>query len=114
MTRENSQVLVAGPAVVARALGENLTKEELGSADVHTRNGVADNMAKDETDALSQIRRFLSYMPRNVWELTPDYDIGDPVDRCEDELATIVPKDRRKPYDMRKLISLVVDHDSFF
>ena len=114
MTRETAQVLVAGPAVVARALGENLTKEQLGSADVHTRNGVADNVAKDEGDAFQQIRRFLSYMPRNVWELTPDSDIGDPVDRCEDDLATIIPKDRRKPYDMRKLISLVVDHDSFF
>jgi len=114
MTRENSQVLVAGPAVVARALGEDLTKEQLGSADVHTRNGVADNIAKDEEDALGQIRTFLSYMPRNVWELTPDADIGDPVDRCEEALASIVPRDRRQPYDMRRLISLVVDTDSFF
>ncbi|MEC8773654.1 MAG: carboxyl transferase domain-containing protein, partial [Pseudomonadota bacterium] len=64
MTQETAQVLVAGPAVVARALGENLTKEQLGSAAVHTRNGVADNVAKDETDAFTQIRQFLSYMPR--------------------------------------------------
>ena len=114
MTRETSQVLVAGPAVVARALGENLTKEELGNASIHARNGVVDSVASDETEAFAQIRRFLSYMPRNAWELTPDHDIGDPIDRAEEGLASIVPRDRRKPYDMRKLISMVVDRDSFF
>ena len=114
MTRENAQVLVAGPAVVARALGENLTKEELGGAKIHARNGVADSVAKDETEACAQVRRFLSYMPQNAWELAPVIDTGDPADRVEEELATIVPRDRRKPYDMRKLISMVVDQDSFF
>ena len=114
MTRENSQVLVAGPAVVARAIGEKLTKEELGSAAIHARNGVADNIAKDETDAFMQIRRFLSYMPRNAFELTRDSNVDDPADRAEDNLATIIPRDRRKPYDMRKLISMIVDDGSFF
>ena len=65
MTRENAQVLVAGPAVVARALGKNLTKEELGGAKIHAWNGV-DSVAKDETEAFAQVRRFLSYMPRNA------------------------------------------------
>ena len=114
MTKDTAQVLVAGPAVVERALGEKLTKEQLGSAAIHTRNGVADNVADDEIDAFAQIRRFLSYMPRNVWELVPDQDIGDPLDRVEEELATIVPRDRRQPYDMRKLIALVADNNSFF
>ena len=45
--------------------------------------------------------------------MVPDKDIGDPSDRVEEELATIIPRDRRQPYDMRKLIALVVDHDSF-
>ena len=72
--------VLADHDVVARALGENLTKEQLGSAAVHTRNGVADNVAKDETDAFTQIRQFLSYMPRNAWELVPDKYIGDPSD----------------------------------
>lgn len=114
MTKETAQVLVAGPAVVARALGENRTKEDLGNATVHARNGVVDNVAVDEADALGQIRRFLGYMPRNVWELAPDAGTGDPADRCEDELASIVPRDRRKPYDMRRVIALLADRDSFF
>lgn len=114
MAKKTAQVLVAGPAVVARALGESLTKEELGNAAVHARNGVVDNVAADETEALGQVRRFLSYMPRNVWEVAPEIDIGDPANRCEEELVSIVPKDRRKPYDMRRLIDLIVDRKSFF
>ena len=117
MTKDTAQVLIAGPAVVKRALGEDLTKEELGSAKVHTRNGVVDNVAKDEADALAQIRRFLSYMPQNVWELTPRIDaadIGDDPERRDEELLSLIPRDRRKIYDPRALIRHVFDKDSFF
>ena len=114
MTKEGSQVLVAGPAVVARALGEDKTKEELGDAEVHTRNGVVDNLAEDEADALAQIRRFLSYMPQNVWELAPVVEIGDAPDRREEALLNLVPTDRRKPFDPRRLLDLVLDRDTFF
>ena len=53
-------------------------------------------------------------MPPNVWELPPAILCDDPTDRCEDELLRIVPRDRRKPYNMRKLIELVVDRGSVF
>ncbi|MEJ2133496.1 MAG: carboxyl transferase domain-containing protein, partial [Gammaproteobacteria bacterium] len=69
MTRHTAQVLIGGPALVERALGRDLTKEELGGAQVHAYSGVVDNIAEDEYDALHQIRQFLSYLPRNVWEL---------------------------------------------
>jgi acetyl-CoA carboxylase carboxyltransferase component len=114
MSRDTAQILIAGPAVVERALGITMTKEELGGADVHAANGVVDAVAKDEAEALAQIRTFLGYMPQNVWELAPIVDTGDPADRCEDGLADIVPRDRRKAFDMRKLIAAVVDQGSFF
>ncbi len=114
MTRETAQVLVAGPAVVERALRQKISKEELGGAEVHTKNGVVDNLAEDEADALAQICRFLSYLPQNVWELAPVEEGGDPVDRREEELIGIVPRNRRKIYDMRRLLDLVLDHGSFF
>ncbi len=114
MTRETAQVLVAGPAVVERALRQKISKEELGGAEVHTKNGVVDNLAGDEADALAQIRRFLSYLPQNVWELAPVEDSGDPADRREEELIEIVPRNRRKIYDMRRLLELVLDRDSLF
>jgi acetyl-CoA carboxylase carboxyltransferase component len=114
MTRETAQVLVAGPAVVERALGETLTKEALGGADVHGRNGVVDNLALDEADAIAQVRRFLSYLPSHVDELAPRVDTGDDPDRREEGLLEIVPRDRRRVFDVRRLLAWVVDHDSFF
>jgi acetyl-CoA carboxylase carboxyltransferase component len=114
MTKDDSQVLIAGPKVVERALRQTISKEEMGGAHIHAKNGVVDNLADDEADAFRQIRRFLSYMPRNAWELPPVIACEDPVDRREEALAAIVPEDRRKIYDMRKIIAMVADHGSVF
>jgi acetyl-CoA carboxylase carboxyltransferase component len=114
MTEGTSQILIAGPAVVERALGISMSKDELGGAKVHAANGVVDMSVKDEAEALAMIRQFLSYMPQNVYGLSPVIKNGDDRDRQEEKLATIVPRDRRKPFDMRKLIKLVVDDGSYF
>ena len=114
MAREGAQVLVAGPKVVERALGRAISKEELGGARVHARNGVVDNLAEDEADAFRQIRRFLSYMPANAWELPPVAETDDPAERREEALGAIVPEDRRKVYDMRRIVAMVADRDSVF
>jgi len=114
MTRETAQVLVGGPALVERALGEEASKEELGGAAVHARSGVVDDVADDEADALARIRRFLGYLPTNVWEAAPVVPCDDPPDRSAEDLLEIVPRDRRKIYDMRRLVSRVVDRESLF
>lgn len=115
MTKVTSQVFAAGPPVVERSLGQKITKEELGGykAAVDTA-GLIHNVAADEAACFEQIRRYLSYMPANVWELPPVVDTGDSPHRREEQLVTIVPRDRRKPYDMRKLVKMVVDRDSVF
>jgi acetyl-CoA carboxylase carboxyltransferase component len=114
MTRTTAQVLVGGPALVARAKREEVSKEELGGAEVHGRSGVVDNVAEDEADAFRQIRRFLSYLPSNVWEAPPVEPCDDPRERREAALLELVPRDARKPYKMRRLIEAIVDRDSFF
>jgi len=114
MSKSTAQVLVAGPAVVERAMGEKLTKDELGGAQVHTKNGTVDNASEDETDALAQIRRFLSYMPDNVWELATVTACDDPVERADDALLDIVPRERRRAFDMRRVMKLVFDTGSLF
>ena len=114
MTEETAQVLVAGPQVVARALGRDLTKEELGGADIHLRSGVVDNAARDEQHAFEQIADFLSFLPPNVHELPPRTESADSPHRAEDSLQSLVPRDRRQPYAMRKLIKAVADSGSFF
>ena len=114
MSRDTAQILIAGPAVVERALGISMSKEELGGAAVHAANGVVDAVAETEAEALAQIRTFLGYMPQNVWELAPIVDTNDPSDRVEEKLAGIIPRNRRKAFDMRKLIAAVADVGSFF
>ena len=114
MTRETAQVMIAGPAVVKRALDSNLTKEELGGHRVHSRSGVVHNIAVDEEDAMRQLQRFLSYLPPNVWALPNATLCHDDSNRCEDALVDMVPQERRKVYDMRKLIAAVMDSGSFF
>ncbi len=106
MVRGQGQVFAAGPPVVKRAIGEDLTKEELGGVGVHVRtSGVVDNEADDEADAFRQIRTFLSYLPPNVWEMPPRRAPADPVERRDERLLSIVPRDRTRWYDMRELIS---------
>ncbi|MEM9620431.1 MAG: carboxyl transferase domain-containing protein [Pseudomonadota bacterium] len=114
MTRHTAQILIGGPALVERALGVKMTKDELGGAQVHALSGIVDNLADDEHDAFRQIRRFLSYLPGSVWERTPRYPNSDPVDRMEQELLTAVPRESNAPFDMRQIVNMVVDADSFF
>jgi len=114
MTRETAQVLVGGPALVARATKEKLAKEELGGAAIHGRSGVVDNVAEDEADVWRQIRAFLSYLPSNVWEGPPVRVCEDPRDRAEQKLLAIVPRESRRAYKMRRILEAVVDLGSFF
>lgn len=115
MVKETSQVFAAGPAVVAPGIGENLTKEELGGYKVHTRgSGVVDNEAKTEADAFAQVRCYLSYLPQNVYNIPSRTECTDPVDRREEELASIVPREKRRVYKMRRILALVFDDDSLF
>jgi len=115
MVKDKSQIFAAGPPVVERAFGTQVTKEALGGHKMAVDTaGTIDNAAEDERDCLQQIRRFLSYMPSNVWELPPRAECSDPVERREEALASIIPRSPREPYDMRKLIAMVADRDSIF
>ena len=114
MARETAQVLIAGPALVERARGVRTTKEELGGPRVHLRSGVVDNAADDEPGVFALIRRFLSYLPTNVWESAPVAGCADPPDRASEELLALVPRERRKSYKMRRAIELVLDDSTFF
>ena len=113
MVKGLSQVFVAGPPV-AKHLGEDVTKEELGGSWMHTRNGAIDDEVKTEDEAFERTRRFLSYLPSNVFDLPPRGPVEDDPNRAEDALIDIVPRDRRKVYKMRKIIDAVVDKGSFF
>jgi acetyl-CoA carboxylase carboxyltransferase component len=114
IVRGSAQMFIAGPPLVAAAMGESPDKEQLGGARAQTRVGAVDNEAADEDDALHQLRRFLSYLPGNVWEAPPVTDATDPPDRREQELLSIVPRDGRQAYPMRSILESVLDRGSVF
>lgn len=115
MVRGTSQVFASGPPVVKRALGIDITKEDLGGAKVAVdKAGTIDNAADTEEECLAMVRRFLGYMPQNVFELPPRVESGDPPTRADEGLLSIIPRNARSPYDMKKLLKMVVDRDSFF
>jgi acetyl-CoA carboxylase carboxyltransferase component len=114
MTKETAQILVAGPAVVESAFGKKMSKEELGGSEIHKLNGVTDNVASSEEDAFLQIQTFLSFFPQNKYELTDRIKCDDPIERQEEELISIIPKDRKRSYEMRDIVNLVFDKNSFF
>ena len=114
MTKHTAQVLIGGPALVERALGVSLTKDELGGAQVHASSGVIDNLAEDEHAAFAQIKKFLSFLPSSVHERTPRYECHDSVERMEQDLLTAVPRDSNAGFDMRAIVEMIVDQESFF
>ena len=113
MVKELSQVFVAGPPV-AIALGENVTKEELGGWKIQAQNGTVDNVVDSEADAFASARRFLSYLLSSIHEIPERRPPTDDPKRREETLLSIVPKDGRTPYKPRRIIEAAVDQGSFF
>ncbi|HZU76769.1 MAG TPA: carboxyl transferase domain-containing protein [Dehalococcoidia bacterium] len=115
MIKGQSHIFPAGPPVVKRALGIDIHKEDLGGYQVHAmKSGVIDNLAENEDDCLQQIRRFLSYLPSSVWQAPPRLPTGDDPNRREEALSSIIPRNRSRVYDVRRMLRLVVDKDSLF
>ncbi len=115
MTRDTSELFVGGPPLIRQALGIEIDKHELGSYRVHAQHtGIINNVGLDEADALGQIRTFLSYMPSNVWQTPPRSEPTDDPNRRDEGLLSVIPRERTKTYDVRKVIRAVVDRDSTF
>ena len=116
MVRDIAQLFVAGPPVVSHAMGYDITKEELGGWHIHCTNGAVDNLAESEEEAMQMTRTFLSYLPSSVYETPPVYaaNASDPIDRREEELATLIARKRTTTFDIRQAIRLMADRDSFF
>ena len=115
MVKGSSQIFPGGPPVVRQAISEEITKEELGGSHIHVyKSGVIHNEAEDEEDCFRQIREYLSYMPNNVDELPPRVTPSDDPNRREEDLLSIIPRNGRWAYDMRKLVRMVVDDGKIF
>lgn len=115
MIKGTSQLFVAGPPVVERSFGKPVGKNELGGSHIHAYgSGAVDNEVESEAEAFACIKRFLSYLPQNVWQAPPRIENEDPVDRREESLISVIPRDRRQMYQIMAVIHAIVDKDSFF
>ena len=115
MVKDSSYMFVTGPDVVKTVTHEEVTAEDLGGAITHTtRSGVADLAFDNDVEALLMVRRFFNYLPPNNREKPPMREAGDPADRDDYSLDTLVPDNPNKPYDMKELVSKIVDDGEFF
>ena len=113
MVKGLSQLFAAGPAVV-EAIGEASDKESLGGSAIHTRNGVVDEEVGCEQEAFARARRFLSYLPSHVGQHAPRIASSDPVNRREQSLIDLVPREAKQVYSMRRLLDAAFDKGSVF
>ena len=115
MIKETSQLFVAGPPLVERGFGKPVEKNELGGSQIHTNlSGAVDNEVDTEEEAFEVIKRFLSYLPQNVWQAPSRINCDDPIDRRDESLLSVIPRERRQMYEVRHIINSIVDKDSFF
>lgn len=114
MTEQNSYMFVTGPKVVKSVTGEDISIEDLGGADVHAcKSGVAHFRVDDETQGIQKIRDLISYLPQNNLEDAPIDVCNDPINRLDDILNSLVPNNPNMPYDMKDVISGIVDNGKF-
>ena len=115
MVKNTSYMFVTGPDVIKTVTHEEVTKEELGGALSHnSKSGVAHFMAEDDEQAMMMLRELLSFLPSNNMEDPPIKPCTDDILREDEKLQTIVPDDPNKPYDIKEIITTVVDEHNFF
>ena len=115
MVKDTSYMFITGPDVIKTVTHEEVTKDELGGPGTHTsKSGVAHFTAEDDEHCLRMTRELLSYIPSNNLDDPPFVATDDPEDRADKELDDIVPDSSNQPYDIREIVSRVVDDKNFF
>jgi propionyl-CoA carboxylase beta chain len=115
MVANTSYMFVTGPDVIKTVTHEDVSKEELGGSMTHNaKSGVGHFIAADDKECVQMIRELLSFLPQNNRDDPPRRACTDPIDRADPELDTIVPPESNQPYDIKDVISRVVDAADFF
>ena len=115
MVRDTSYMFVTGPEVVKTVTNETVTAEELGGASIHTsKSSIADRGYDNDVEALLQMRRLIDFLPSSNTEEPPEWPSFDEAERLDYSLDTLIPDNPNKPYDIKELISKIVDEGDFF
>jgi propionyl-CoA carboxylase beta chain len=115
MVADTSYMFVTGPDVIKTVTHEDVTKEDLGGSMTHNaKSGVGHFIAADDKECIQMIRELLSYLPQNNREDAPRRATSDPADRADSELDRVIPEESNQPYDIKDVITRVVDDGEFF
>ena len=114
MVDKTSHMFITGPEVIKTVLGQEVSFEDLGGARVHSQtSGVAHFIVGNEEEGMATIKKLFSYLPSNNMEDPPVAEAGDDPNRVDEHLPEIIPNDPDKPYDVKEIISSVVDNNDF-
>ena len=115
MVDDSSYMFVTGPDVVKTVTNEEVTADELGGADVHTtKSSVADGAYNNDIDMLSDIRRFIDFLPSSNIQSAPIKETSDKASRSETSLDYLIPENSNTPYDIKEFIIKAIDEGDFF
>lgn len=115
MIKGKSHMVITGPGVIKAVTGSEVSLEELGGSRVHgEKTGQAHFVVESDEECIRIIKKLLSYLPANNSEEPPVIDTGDDPNRVDDTLEEIVPADFKKSYNMKEVIELVFDQETFF
>ncbi|MBW1712720.1 MAG: acyl-CoA carboxylase subunit beta [Deltaproteobacteria bacterium] len=111
---KGAHMFITGPSVVKKQIGEKVTLEELGGWKPHSqKTGLADLVYENDEDCLRGIKKILGYLPANAHQVPGKIDLGDDPERETGQLLDILPDNHLEPYDVRDMIKIIVDHDTF-
>lgn len=114
MVEKTSYMFITGPQVIKAVTGEDVTAETLGGAELHnSKSGVAHFRSVSETECIDQIKRLIGFLPDNNLSDAPVYTTEDDLNRLAEELCSIIPDNSNKPYEIKEVISRIVDYGDF-
>ena len=115
MVRDTSYMFVTGPDVVKTVTNEEVTADQLGGAEVHTtKSSVADGAYDNDIEMISEMRRFIDFLPSSNISEGSIRKTSDSIKRSEPSLDTLIPASSNSPYDIKEFITKVVDEGDFF
>lgn len=107
---KGSAICVSGPRALEKAIGQSFSAEEMGGWEVHAKQtGMSDQVAENEEDCFRIIKKYLDYMPANNRELPPKRAVPEGSGKGMERILKIFPENRKRGYDMRKIIGCIVD-----
>jgi acetyl-CoA carboxylase carboxyltransferase component len=114
MVKGISQMYITGPDVIKTVISVDITHEELGGTKPHAeKSGVAHFVADNEKDCFQMVRRLLSFLPQSFRENPPRLKPSDDPERSDENLLNIIPAELNKSYDMKQIITSVLDNGDF-